>query len=318
MKQLAFFQETLRNKPRCTNDYTNGVFIRSKNLAQKYNYIQPNRDNSIAWLIVDIDHDNTYIDDLNPKPNMITYNRDNPRCHAFYALETPIHKNPNSSTHAQRYFTAVQFALTEKLRGDQHYNGDICKNPLSGHWRVLLVHDEFWSLEHLAEYVDLAKEDIQIKYEEAKKSGTGYGRNCTIFDECREWAYKAIREDFNLRQGDWAFKVKKRCQELNNCFKTPLFVGEVDQIAKSIAKYVWNIRHGLTNFSKQAEKGRKGGKVSGEIRLAKNQEKRTKALEMLLNGHRQVEIAEHLGVTQKTISKWKNSKNKMLKLNDND
>jgi len=304
VKQLALFEHTLSKKPYCTNEVMAGLMIRSKSHAVKHRYIQHNQPNSISWLVIDVDHEHTYIDDLNPAPNMVAYNPENGRCHAFYALDTPVHKNFNSSFLPQKYFTAIQYALTKKLGGDQAYSGLICKNPLNAHWRVQLVHDELWELGHLAEYLDLTKEKVNENYEEAKNLGVGFGRNCVIFEVCREWSYKAVREFLEVGCGDWLNKVRKHCHELNNDFKAPLSSGEVDGISKSIANYVWRKRNELTDFSKQSARG----KASGKVRLAKSEEKRAMALEMSAKGIKQKEIAESLCVTVRTVRNWTKSK----------
>ena len=304
MDILKKFQNSLSDRPYCTDYLQNGLMIRTKKIAEKKCYIQHNQPNSISWIVIDIDHENTYIDDLSPTPNIVAYNHDNGRCHVFYALATPVHKNFNSSFRAQKYLTAVQHALTECLGGDHYYSGLVCKNPLNPHWRVELVHNELWDLGHLSEYLDLTKQKINENYEQAKDSGVGLGRNCVIFETSRDWAYKAIRGFLDSNPSEWSNKVKKHCHELNNGFKTPLSSGEVDGIAKSISNYVWRKRNELTSFSKQSARGKKGGQASGKARLAKSEDKRAMAIEMRAKGITKTEIAKRLGVVRITIQRW--------------
>jgi len=92
-------------------------------------------------------------------------------------------------------------------------------------------------------------------------------------------------------------------------FDNPLPGNEVEHTAKSIAK--WTYRNfSQTGFSQiQAARGAKGGKVSGKVRAAKNEDKRAKARLMRSQGMKQVDIAKQLGVSRETVRLWLNIKN---------
>jgi hypothetical protein len=321
MDTLNFFQNSLPKKPYCTDQLAYGLLIRSLSSAINYRYIQYNQPNAITWLVMDIDHEDTYIDDLNPKPNIIAYNRENNRCHAFYALETAVHKNLDSSIKALNYLAAVQYALTEKLKGDHAFSGLICKNPLSDHWRVELVHDNLWDLDYLSEFLDLTPQRMKEQSQRMKDNPVGLGRNCFIFQDCKEWSYKSVREFLDLGPREWSEEVRKRCHGLNNGFEAPLMSIEVEHIAKSIYSWVWDKRFELISFSKQSYRGKIGGKIGGKIasgvngakasarvRAEKSVSKKSQAFEMMNTGFTQKQISKKLGVSTRTVRNWINVK----------
>jgi hypothetical protein len=89
----------------------------------------------------------------------------------------------------------------------------------------------------------------------------GIGRNCTLFDNLRGWAYKAIRQgwpDYNR----WLIAVEQRAFSYNN-FPVALSINEVRATAKSVARWTYgNITD--SDFSHwQSVQGKKGGKASG-------------------------------------------------------
>jgi len=155
-------------------------------------------------------------------------------------------------------------------------------------------------LHELAEYLDLKKyNDRRTHLPEI-----GLGRNCTLFDKTRKWAYRAIREFFGTTLGQWEQEVFEQALCYNTAFQSQLAVSEVKATAKSIAKYTW-VRFSPQEFSRiQSERGKR----SGQARLALSEDKRTMAIEMDLNGVKRVDIAKALNVSKGTISKWLNKK----------
>ncbi|PLL77137.1 replicase, partial [Klebsiella pneumoniae] len=124
---------------------------------------------------------------------------------------------------------------------------------------------ELYTLDWLADSLDLnAANDKEIVAE------YGLGRNCTLFDKTRKWAYRAIRQGWPEYE-QWLKACYQRTSMYNLKFISPLDENEVNGIAKSIAK--WN----HSNFSKesfssyvknthtseiQSARGRKGGRPS--------------------------------------------------------
>ena len=69
----------------------------------------------------------------------------------------------------------------------------------------------------------------------------GLGRNVTVFDFVRLWAYKKVR-DYKHQQGGfvhWQKAVYDRCLARNADFTRPMDSREVYHIARSVAKWTW-------------------------------------------------------------------------------
>ncbi|SXK18674.1 plasmid replication protein [Klebsiella pneumoniae] len=130
-----------------------------------------------------------------------------------------------------RYAAAVENALRKKLEADAGYSGLICKNPNHGHWKIAVWQPELYTLDWLADFLDLnAANDKEIV------ADYGLGRNCTLFDKTRKWAYRAIRQGWPEYE-QWLQACYERASAYNLQFAVPLDDKEVHDIAKSIAKW---------------------------------------------------------------------------------
>ncbi|ECN1978324.1 replicase, partial [Salmonella enterica subsp. enterica serovar Typhimurium] len=90
---------------------------------------------------------------------------------------------------------------------------------------------ELYTLDWLADFLDLnaaSDKDIVADY--------GLGRNCTLFDKTRKWAYRAIRQGWP-EYDQWLQACYERASAYNLQFPAPLDEKEVNGIAKSIAKW---------------------------------------------------------------------------------
>jgi hypothetical protein len=75
-----------------------------------------------------------------------------------------------------------------------------------------------------------------------KVAEVGLGRNVTVFDFVRVWAYKQVRK-FHGQQGGfvhWQKAVYDRCLARNADFGTPMDSREAYHIARSVAKWTWS------------------------------------------------------------------------------
>jgi hypothetical protein len=95
----------------------------------------------------------------------------------------------------------------------------------------------------------------------------GLGRNVTVFDFVRLWAYKNVREYKNVRGGFvyWQKAVYDRCMARNGDFTRPMDNREAYHIARSVAKWTWqrfDIEASDARFSKlQAFRAAQGNKA---------------------------------------------------------
>ncbi|MCP5904493.1 replication initiation protein, partial [Klebsiella pneumoniae] len=144
---------------------------------------------------------------------------------------TSIRTAPDGKIKPLRYAAAVESALRKKLEADAGYSGLSCKNPNHGHWKIAVWQPELYTLDWLADSLDLsAANDKEIV------ADYGLGRNCTLFDETRKWAYRAIRQGWP-EYDQWLKACHERASAYNLQFAAPLDENEVNGIAKSIAKW---------------------------------------------------------------------------------
>lgn len=294
--QLELFAQTLPKKPYCTDHLEYGLIIRSLEGALQRRYIQPNHPNSKLWLVYDIDRP-TAVDELTddlhlPAPHIFVQNPENGHAHAYYGLEVPVHLNEHSSRSAIRFAGALDVSMTQKMDADAGYCGLIAKNPLHEHWRTWHCSNERYQLHEIAEYLDLEP----LSDRRRAIPAVGLGRNCNLFENLRKWAYRAIRQGWPAWE-PWLNACHQRALGYNVQFKAPLAGNEVSHVARSVAK--WTHSHlSQQGFSAlQASRGsRKGAKQRDTLK--------PRALEMHSQGFTQRDIADDLGVSQKTISNW--------------
>ena len=118
----------------------------------------------------------------------------------MYDLETAICTTDNARQKPLDYLAKIQAGITRKLRADTGYSGLITKNPMHSDWITHVWRAEPYELGELADYVELLPLTT-------KEREVGLGRNCDLFDEVRFWAYKAVRDYRNARDG----ACTKRC-----------------------------------------------------------------------------------------------------------
>ncbi len=78
--------------------------------------------------------------------------------------------------------------------------------------------------------------DLNAANEKEIVADYGLGRNCTLFDKTRKWAYRAIRQGWPEYE-QWLQACYERASAYNLQFAVPLDENEVSGIAKSIAKW---------------------------------------------------------------------------------
>lgn len=295
--QLDLF-ESLPHKPYCMDEKPGYMLIRPKNIAVKKPYIQVNPPLMTIYFVFDDDKDDaalSWFDASLPKPLWTTQNAENGHSHHCYKLEIPLCTSEFASIKAIKYAQAVYYAYAIKLGADLNYSQLITKNPLHPQWRTTFWTDRAYSLEYLADFVDLPKK-IPKKLEVV-----GLGRNVTMFENGRKWAYKAIRDYMHHDSSSvWENAVTAQIEAINSGFEQPLPYSEVKATARSIAKWVWQ-RFSYGEFSaRQAKCGAKGGKAKGESFANKRQQ----ALELKGTGMNNTQIAKKLEVSRMTVIRW--------------
>ena len=300
-QQLDLF-ESLPKRPYCMDEKPGYMLIRSKNIAIKKPYIQVNPPTTTIYFVFDDDKNDaalSWFDANLPAPYWTTQNPDNGHCHHCYKLEIPLHTSEFSSIKAIKYAQAVYYAYALKMGADLAYSALITKNPLHPQHRTTYWTDLAYSLDYLADFVDLPKKLPK------KLEVVALGRNVTMFEKGRRWAYTAIRDYLHHNSSlEWERAVRAQIEAINNGFEQSLPYSEVKATAKSIAQWVWQ-RFSYADFSEiQAKRGTKGCKKGGVVRSAKYADKRNQAKQLHEQGMNKTQIAKHLGVTRMTIINW--------------
>ena len=307
--QLADFFNNLAYKPYCADDLLYGLQIRPKKTAINMQYIQGNQPCMIHYFFFDIDRAEAVMawHDANlPMPYWTAQTPKNGHAHICYKLAIPLCTSDLGSQKAIVYASKVQAGLANKLGADVGYSHLITKNPFHKDWRVTFWSEQAYTLDYLADFVELPKKLSK------KQEVLGLGRNCTLFENARKWAYKAVRDYFHHYSSlEWDKAVLAHLEALNREFEVPLPYSEVKATAKSIAKYCWN-KFSYAGFSewqsKNAERANAKGACSlgGKARSQQFNNLRQQALDLHIEGVNNTKIAEYLNVSRKTITRWLN------------
>jgi hypothetical protein len=287
-KVLRDFQASLPRQPYASDNLEqDGIWRQSQRDAIRCKHIQANG-GLITWLTFDCDHDATafsHRDGLLPPPNIITLNPDNGRGHLSYRLLAPVAKTDAARDRPLRYLAAIETGMTRRLDADPGYVGLVTKNPLHPRFRTIIMHDHAFQLSELAEHLHA---DNMRRRQSADVAGLG--RNCTVFEELRHFAYREVRR---FKSGGATFaEYQGRLLEiaigLNLQFAAPMHHSEVHQIGRSVANWTWQNFSNEEFSAVQSRRGRRGNaKRWGDRRKLRVAEAKTA-------------VAEHLSITPST------------------
>jgi len=305
--QLADFFNNLAYKPYCADDLLYGLQIRSKKTAIKMQYIQGNQPCMIHYFFFDIDRAEAVMawHDANlPMPYWTAQTQKNGHAHICYKLEIPLCTSELASQKAISYAAKIQAGLANKLGADVGYSHLITKNPFHPDWRTTFWTERAYTLDYLADFVELPKKLSK------KQEVSGLGRNCTLFDTVRKWAYKAVRDYLHHHSSlTWEKAVLTHLEALNREFKEPLPYSEIKATARSISNYCWKkFSHaGFSEWqSNNAKRANAKGACSlgGKAKSAKYDGLREQAKQLRAEGLSFSKIAIELGSTKATAIKW--------------
>lgn len=296
------------HKPYCSDDKT-ARSIRSLSHALKYPYIQANPPHLRVWSLYDIDREGgalAWEEAGLPPPAWAAVSRDSGKAHLAYGLTAPVLvDSPDLRQRPLRYLCAVEAAFRTRLQADNSYSGLMTKNPAHPLWRILRGPRLVYELGELADWVDLPKHLPKGNPEEV-----GLGRNVTVFDWLRQYAYRHVRRyktdvrNFVL----WQSHLNGKALERNGDLQNPMDGREVWHIAKSVSKWTWqkfDLAASDAKFSElQAHRGQKGGVASGLARAAAGEDKRASARLMASQGMSRMQIAKELGASYNSVSTW--------------
>lgn len=231
--------------PLASDDLLEGVYRMSRHSALGRRYIETNPEAVSNLLVVDIDHPDAALRALSaqgshPMPNAVVSNRANGHAHAVWALAEPVTRTEYARRKPLAYAAAVSEGLRRAVDGDTGYSGLLTKNPTHDAWDTEWIHSELRSLDQLAE--DLGAQLPPQRWRQTKRhreNPTGLGRNCSIFESARHWAYRETR--FYLPDRDSAGLGRAIGREVagrNAAFADPLPASEARAIAGSIHRWI--------------------------------------------------------------------------------
>lgn len=290
-------------RPYCSDDLADGLRIRPLQTAKNRRYLQINPPTQQHYLVFDVDRQGAAFawEDCNvAPPNYAAINPENGHAHLVYKLAEPVATSEHGRLAPLRYLAAIERGYRIELGADAGYSGLVTRNPYKT--RTLCIRKHEYDLFELSDWL---KRDLG-EYAEKETAVAGLGRNVTLFDTTRVWAYKAIRfyrvPERSRLFDVWRNEVEDYALGINAQFPTPLVYSEVKATAKSIAKYCWahDYQFEQAFLKRQSDRGRMGGVAKG----VRNEGKKRKALVLRGLGLSQREIAEKLSVSQKTISNW--------------
>jgi hypothetical protein len=313
--QLSLFSERLPRKPYCTDDLGFGLKILPAQAALEKKYVQYNPPALISWLAYDIDR--PYVGfgqdfETVAPPNIVVISPTSGHAHYLYGIAAGVSTTSAARDKPRRLLEAIDEGYRHALGGDPGFSQLICKNPLNDYWRVEMLREDLYDLHELAEYVDLDAAVKRIR-KTPRTHRKGIGRNCSLFDSLRTWAYKWVGDYRTVGLERWSAVVLAKAEKLNT-FTDPLTLSEVRATARSVARWSFNRYEGKMTPSSLAADGLTPesfsllqsnlGKMAMTKRWGDNSERRAEAVALRMQGLKQLEIARKLGVSQKTISKW--------------
>ena len=266
----------------------------------------------IHWLVYDCDYP-CALELLGekhlPAPNLVATNPANGNSHLFYRLADAVCKSDLARRKPLALLAKIDFVMTEQLEADRGYQGFISKNLLHPHWIVQEVHQTPWNLGDFLEWIDIPKRLPKRAQTE------GLGRNCTMFEKARFWAYaNVLSYRLTSTKNKFYEAVLDYCETINYGFSSSLNHSEVRSTAKSVALWTWRNYTGASRSDEDwakyvadthtSEIQRERQAIQAESRRENTQKAREQAKSMRAEGSTFRAIAGALKVSVGTVSNW--------------
>lgn len=275
--QPDLFAASLPRWLACTDNPADGVAMLPAEKALKRAHIAPNS-RSLVWAMAfDIDRPEAgaaWLDADLPQPNWIAQNPKNGHAHLGYALLAPVSRSMLSKDCPQRYLARIQHAMTRALGADQAYTHFLTKTPGHARWRTIWGRQQPYGLDELRHALP---ENLPLPRKISRREAVGFGRNVSLFDSLRAWAYRARLEYSRFEAFSEACLYQ--AQGLN-VFAAPLPFSEVRSTARSVAKWTWANISPAGFSAVQARRGAIGGRATGTARAAAGMDRLCRTLEL--------------------------------------
>jgi hypothetical protein len=142
--------------------------------------------------------------------------------------------------------------------GDWAYAGQLTKNPIHPSWETIYGSNTPYELKQLVTIH--TPRQMPRKPERA----AGLGRNVTMFDTARTWAYRAWWHHRTGTMNAWDKIVLQYCHHINTQFAAPLPLVEIQATSQSISRWIWRNFDETKFRALQAHRGQKGGRIGGQ------------------------------------------------------
>lgn len=299
-----------------TNNLSLGLHSEEKTLGVRNRYIQINHQNLTKMMVFDVDnpvslYDWKYLDI--PVPNLIIINPKNQHCHMVYLLDYSnfICRSENGRLKDILIYQAIYNELCTRLNADPRYVQKIMKNPFHNSWNTQVLHDDTYTFEDFAKYVDfksIKSFEGSVARSEESFMREQKGRNCTVFERTRFYAYAVLKSfNFGFSSEDsqnFYNAVFNYAEDINQEFESPLGIREIRATVKSIVN--WTLMHfGNASEKKEFEKkdiwGDKSRANSIKTRSATKQKNIEKAVALKAEGKTVSEISQELGRSERMV-----------------
>lgn len=232
-------QNWLPQVPFATDDLLDGIWRVERNRALGMKYIQANGSRLANTLTVDIDHSDAELRAMScsAQPNIIATNPQNGHAHAMWMIQEPVTTTDMGSYRALKYLTSVTEGLRRAVDGDVGFAGLMTRNPTHSAWQTVWFNPDLWELRGLEMKLGGCMPPKGWRRRSDSPDISGLGRNCALFDEARQWSYRAAKHYRGDRRG-LEMAIQARVDELNTAFPVPLPQMEARTIAKSIHKWI--------------------------------------------------------------------------------
>jgi hypothetical protein len=228
---------------RCSDDKT-AAWIRPRDYALRFPYMQINRPGMVSWLIFDIDHGNSLIwDEVGlPPPNLVVRNPKTGSSHLYYAIE-PVCTTENARSAPIWYMKAVYAAFAVRLEADLAYNsGPVAKTPGHPWWQTTERHQDVYALGDLAEFVDLT---VRPWIRGPNLDNVSHSRHCTLFEWLRYYAYSIVNREREVGSFNTFTRLLEAYAHKKNSFwdlgfSENLPLSSLRSTVKSVARWTWD------------------------------------------------------------------------------
>jgi len=253
----------LPHRPHATNCLDQGQYRMSREDALTMRYVEHSPHALLGSIVIDCDHPDAAMRAFqkpsdHPAPNWVAQSPSG-RAHLGWWLAAPVCRTDSARLQPLRFAQRIEAGLRTSVGGDFAYGGQLTKNPIHASWETIYGPALPYELR------DLATIHTPRQMPRRTDKAAGLGRNVTMFDTARTWAYPQWWHQRHGTAGAWEQLVLQRCHAINTEFTAPLPFIEVRATAQSIARWIWR------NFTEQdyrARQTRRGSIMTDKKREA--------------------------------------------------